>query len=198
MANQTPLWSTSDIDLKKQIQDDNLRWYGLSVNSNQEEIVVENIKERIKKVWLEEDIQDFFIPIINEIITRKGKKVIKPKKLYPWYMFIRMKMNEKIWYIVRNTPWVRLIIWADIRPIPIEEDQFQRIVDDIKEKNQKLTTKSSFKVDDIVMIKESTFKNMKWKVVEVDNIRGALTVMIEFMWRTTPVTMPFEKVDLVV
>lgn len=198
MTTQPPVWSTTDIDLKKQIQDDNLRWYGLSVNSNQEEIVVENIKERIKKVWLEEDIQDFFIPIINEIITRKGKKVIKPKKLYPWYMFIRMKMNEKIWYIVRNTPWVRLIIWADIRPIPIEENEFQRIVDDIKEKNKKITTKSSFKMDDIVMIKESTFKNMKWKVVEVDNIRWTLTIMIEFMWRTTPVTMPFEKVDLVV
>ncbi len=198
MTNQPPTGSTTEIDLKKQIQDDNLRWYGLSVNSNQEEIVVENIKERIKKVWLEEDIKDFFIPIVNEIITRKGKKTLKPKKLYPWYMFIKMRMNEKIWYIVRNTPWVRLIIWADIRPIPIEEEQFQRMVDDINEKNKKLTTKSSFNVDDIVMIKESTFKNMKWKVVEVDNIRGTLTVMIEFMWRTTPVTMPFEKVDLVV
>ena len=39
-----------ELDLNKQIKDDNLRRYVLSVNSNQEEMVVENMKERIKKI----------------------------------------------------------------------------------------------------------------------------------------------------
>jgi len=72
-----------ELDLNKQIKDDNLRRYVLSVNSNQEEMVIENMKERIKKINLESDITDFFIPVVNEIITRKNKKTIKPKKLYP-------------------------------------------------------------------------------------------------------------------
>jgi len=72
-----------ELDLNKQIKDDQLRWYVLSVNANQEEMVVANMKERIKKIDIVGDVTDFFIPIVNEIITRKNKKTIKPKKLYP-------------------------------------------------------------------------------------------------------------------
>jgi transcriptional antiterminator NusG len=35
---------------------------------------------------------------------KKGVKVIKEKKLFPGYVFIKSEMNDKIWYVVRNTP----------------------------------------------------------------------------------------------
>ncbi|MFA7284474.1 MAG: transcription termination/antitermination protein NusG [Candidatus Absconditabacterales bacterium] len=185
-----------EIDLNKQIKDDNLRWYVLSVNANQEEMVVANMNERVKKIGLESDVTDFFVPIVNEIVTRKGKKTIKPKKLYPGYLFVRMKMNDKIWYIVRNTPGVRLIIGAETRPIPIEDEQYEKIVAEVREKNEKLTTRNSFKVDDVVIIRDTNFKNMKGRVAEVDDLRGNITVMVEFMGRTTPVSLSFDKVEL--
>lgn len=186
-----------ELDLNKQIKDDNLRRYVLSVNANQEEMVVENMKERIKKVWLEDDVTSFFVPIVNEIVSRKWKKSIKPKKLYPGYLFVRMRMNDKIWYVVRNTPGVRLIIGAETRPIPIEDEQYEKIVAEVREKNEKLTTRNSFKVDDVVIIRETNFKNMKGRVAEVDDLRGQITVMVEFMGRTTPVSLAFDKVELV-
>ena len=67
-----------EVDLNKQIKDDNLRRYVLSVNANQEEMVVANMKERVKKINLEHDVSDFFIPIVNEIVARKNTKSIKP------------------------------------------------------------------------------------------------------------------------
>jgi transcriptional antiterminator NusG len=82
-----------------------------------------------------------------------------------------MKMNDKIWYVVRNTPGVRLIIGAETRPIPIEDEQYEKIVAEVNEKNAKLTTRNSFKVDDIVVIRETNFKNMKGRVAEVDDLR---------------------------
>ncbi len=185
-----------ELDLNKQIKDDNLRWYVLSVNANQEEMVVANMKVRVKKINLENDVNNFYIPIVNEIVSRKNTKSIKPKKLYPWYLFVRMRMNDKIWYVVRNTPWVRVIIGAETRPIPIEDEQYEKIVAEVREKNQKLTTRNSFKVDDVVVIKETNFKNMKGRVAEVDDLRGQITVMVEFMWRTTPVSLSFDKVEL--
>ncbi|MBP7007781.1 transcription termination/antitermination protein NusG [Patescibacteria group bacterium] len=136
------------------------------------------------------------MPIVNEIITRKDKKTIKPKKLYPGYLFVRMRMNDKIWYIVRNTPGVRLIIGAETRPIPIEDEQYEKIVADVREKNEKLSMRNTFKIDDVVVIKETNFKNMKGRVAEVDDLRGQVTVMVEFMGRTTPVSLPFDKVEL--
>ena len=80
-------------------------------------------------------------------------------------------MNDKIRYIVRNTPGVRLIIGAETRPIPIEDEQYEKIVAEVNEKNTKLTTRNSFKVDDVVIIRETNFKNMKGRVAEVDDLR---------------------------
>ena len=105
-------------------------------------------------------------------------------------------MNDKIWYVVRNTPGVRLIIGAETRPIPIEDEQYEKIVAEVREKNVKLTTRNSFKVDDVVVIRETNFKNMKGRIAEVDDLRGQVTVMVEFMGRTTPVSLSFDKVEL--
>jgi hypothetical protein len=37
------------VEIKKQIQDDNFRWYVLSVVSGQEQLVIDNMKERVQK-----------------------------------------------------------------------------------------------------------------------------------------------------
>jgi transcription antitermination factor NusG len=37
------------VDIKKQIEDNDYRWYTLSVISGQESLVIENLKERVKK-----------------------------------------------------------------------------------------------------------------------------------------------------
>ena len=58
------------IDIKKQIKSDEHKRYALSVVSGQEQIVVENLKERIKRAELGDDIVDFMIPIVPEIYKR--------------------------------------------------------------------------------------------------------------------------------
>jgi transcriptional antiterminator NusG len=90
----------------KQVNDDQYRRYVLSVVSGQENLVVENIKERIKKLGLENEIVDFMVPTIPEKYTNKRtqKTTIRIKKLYPGYVFVKSKMNDKIWYVLRNTP----------------------------------------------------------------------------------------------
>ena len=70
-------------DISKQIADNNLRRYTLSVNNNQEESVVENLQNRIKKMELRDDVTDFFVPVASEIVMSRGKKKVSSYKLYP-------------------------------------------------------------------------------------------------------------------
>ncbi len=70
-------------DLKKQIQDNELKWYAISVVSGQEELVIQNMKERIQKQKLTEDVVDCVSPMISETSMRKGEKIVKYKKIYP-------------------------------------------------------------------------------------------------------------------
>jgi hypothetical protein len=41
------------------------------------------MKERIKKQNLSEDIVDFLVPEVNDVVMKAGKKISKPRKLYP-------------------------------------------------------------------------------------------------------------------
>ncbi len=183
-------------DISKQIADDNLRRYTLSVNNNQEESVVENLQNRIKKMWLADDVTDFFVPAANEVTVVRGKKKIVSYKLYPWYVFIKMKMNDKIWYVVRNTPGVRLIIGAETTPIPLTEEEFENIKKQVEAKNNKISLNVTIKEWEVVVLQDTNFKGMKWLVKEVDKERWSCIVMVDFMWRTTPVNISLDKVQL--
>ena len=185
-------------NIKKQIEDNHYRWYVLSVVSGQENLVVENIKERIKKQWLENDIVDFMVPIIPEKYTNKRswKTTIRMKKLYPGYVFVKSKMNEKIWYILRNTPGVRLIVWAEITPIPLTEREYQEILNKLEEAKKKVEHWTSLSEGDIVVIKDWEFEGLEWVVRQIDTNRGMALVNVEILGRTTPVYVPFDKLEL--
>ena len=81
------------IEIKNQIEDKELKWYVLSVTAGQEEIVEQNLKERIKNQNLQDDVVEIWNPKISEVVLKqkkgkldgekKAEKVIKQKKMYP-------------------------------------------------------------------------------------------------------------------
>ncbi len=182
-------------ELKKQIEDNQYRWYVLSVNSGQEAQVITHLKERVAKKKMEDDIVDYLNPVVNEVYYKKWIKMFRPTKLYPGYVFVKSKMNEKIWYIIRNTPWVRLIVWAEIRPIPLSQQEYEDIINHVEEKNAKAEYAVPFEEGDVVILKDWDFNGMKWVVTEIDTAKWMLYVNVEILWRNTPVLVSFEKVE---
>lgn len=184
-------------DIKKQIEDNTHRWYSLSVVSGQEMLVVENLRERIKKQNLGADIVDFLVPMVNEATVVKGKKVIKPRKIYPGYIFIKTRMNDKLWYVIRNTPGVKLIVGAETRPIPLTDKEYDNIMAQIEKSNEKAEVFVPFQKGDVVMLKEGDFEGMKGNVKDVDAEKGIVVVNIEILGRLTPIAVAFDKVSAV-
>ncbi len=184
-------------EIKKQIENNQLKRYVLSVVSGQEELVVENLRERVKKQGLEEDVVDFLSPVINESSLKKWEKVIKTKKIYPWYVFVKSKMNDKIWYVVRNTPWVRLIVWAETHPIPLSDDEYNKIITQIEESKERAELHIPYKEWDLVILKSGDFKGMQWLVKTIDTEKSIVVVNIEMLGRLTPVAIGWDKIELV-
>lgn len=183
-------------EIKKQIEDKDHKWYCLSIVAGQESLVVENLKERVKKQWLEADIIDYYFPVVMEAKMAKGVKVIKEKKLYPGYVFVRSRMNDKIWYVIRNTPWVRIIVGAETHPIPITDVEFANIQRQVLENNERSELILPYRVWDIVTLKDGNFSGTKWVVRELDPERNSIVVNIEMLGRMTPVMVDVEKVEL--
>ncbi|MDO4714439.1 MAG: transcription termination/antitermination NusG family protein [bacterium] len=140
-------------EIKKQIEDTNFRRYVLSVTSGQEALVIENLQERVNKQGLAEDVVDYLSPMVSEVSMKKGEKVVRQKKLYPGYVFFKSRMNDKIWYVVRNTPGVRLIVGAETKPIPLTEQEYQQMIDQIQQAQERSELTIPYKIGDIVLLK---------------------------------------------
>lgn len=184
------------IEIKRQIEDNSYKWYVLSVVAGQEELVIENLQERIKKQDLREDVVDFMSPVVHEYSIKKWEKIVKTKKLYPGYVYIKSKMNDKIWYVIRNTPWVRLIVWAETRPIPITEQEYQNIIKQVEKSLERSELVIPYKIGDVVMLKTGDFKWMKWVVKNIDEGKWTTVVNVEMLWRLTPVVIDIDKIEL--
>jgi len=189
--------SPKPIEIQKQIEDTTHKRYVISIVSGQEELVIQNLQERVKKQNLENDVVDFMSPMINEASIRKGVKVIKQKKLYPGYVFIKSKMNDKIRYVIRNTPGVRLIVGAETHPIPLTEAEYQRIIDQIKKSKERSSLNIPYKKGDVVILKTGDFKDMKWVIRNIDEEKGTVIVNVEMLWRLTPVVIEADKIGLI-
>ncbi len=184
-------------EIKKQIEDTDYKWYCLSVTAGQESLVVENLIERVKKQWLEQDIIDYYFPVVTETKILKDKVKTKEVKLYPGYVFVRSKMNDKIWYVVRNTPWVRIIVGAETHPVPVTDAELENIKAQVAEQSARSSLAIPYKVWDLVSLQDGNFVGAVGKVKDIDEEKGMLVVNIEMLGRMTPVLIPFEKVELV-
>ena len=188
---------TNTVEIKKQIEDRTFRRYVLSVNSGQEELVLENLKERVARQWLQEDVVELLNPKVNEVsVSKKWEKVIKQKRLYPGYLFFKSRMNDKIWYVIRNTPWVRLIVWADTHPVPLTDDEFNKMMQQVQASEDSLDIRVPFKKGDLVLIKSWDLKGTKWTVISVDSDKWLVTVSVEWLGQLTPTTVGMDTVEI--
>ena len=188
---------TNTVEIKKQIEDRTFRRYVLSVNSGQEELVLENLKERVVRQWLQEDVIELLNPKVNEVsVSKKWEKVIKQKRLYPGYLFFKSRMNDKIWYVIRNTPWVRLIVWADTHPVPLTDDEFNKMMQQVQASEDSSDIKVPFKKGDLVLIKSWDLKWTKWTILSVDSEKGLVTVSVEWLGQLTPTTVWMDTVEI--
>lgn len=106
-------------------------------------------------------------------------------------------MNEKIWYVIRNTPGVRLIVGAETRPIPLTQKEYEDMVKQVEERNQRAEFAVPFQEGDVVVLRDGDFNGMKGVVTEIDTMKGFLYVNVEILGRNTPVMVSFEKVERV-
>jgi transcriptional antiterminator NusG len=67
-------------------------------------------------------------------------------------------MNDKIRYIIRNTPGVRLIVGAETRPVPLTDDEYEKIIEQIQKSQERAELSVPFKPGDLVLLKTGDFK----------------------------------------
>ena len=170
-------------------------WYIIHVFSGAEEFVVRALEEKIRKFQAEDQIEDIVIPKENVIEIKEGKKVISEKRSFPGYILVKMEMNDKNWYFVRNTPKVTGFVGAGKKPKPLSEKEVSTILKHIEETQDTPKPKYHFDVGEAVKIIDGPFLNFNGVVDEVQDDKGMLRVTGTIFRRPTPVDLNFLQME---
>jgi len=170
-------------------------WFVIQVISWTEENVKSSLFQRRESLAMEDYIKDVFVPTHEVVSTRtNGKQVSKQKNILPGYILVEMIVTNESWYIVRNTPNVTGFLWAWNIPVPVSGEELAKLKWKIAE--QAKTYATEFKVGDEAIIKWWTFEGNEWLITEVNEKKWLVKMIINLLWRDTPIELEFSEVAL--
>lgn len=179
-------------------EDDKKQWYVLKVQSNRENTIREAIVKRVRIEGLEEYLGEIVVPTEKVSEIKGGKKRVTQRKFFPGYIMVNVELNDDIWFAVRETPGVGDFVGAGGHPVPMSEDEVDRMLGrEAAAEAEQPRLKINFQKGDRVKIKEGTFENFEGDVEEVIEAKGKVQVVIQIFGRPTPVELEYWQVESV-
>lgn len=173
-----------------------LVWYVLKVQSGREDTIRDALERRVKIQGLESYFGRIVVPTEKTTEIRNNKKRVVERKSYPGYLMVEMELNEKTWFVVRETPGVGDFVGAHGTPSQMPEEEVNKMLGRETAKEEKAPTlKIDVERGDRVKIKDGPFENFEGTVEEVIEARGLVKVMLTIFNRPTPVDLEYWQVE---
>ena len=170
------------------------KWYVLHVFSGYENIAKQNLEITVDKYNLQDRIFDIIIPMEDELVEKRGKKVLVPKKTMPGYILVKMMYGDDIWHAVTRTQYITGFVGPKGRPICITDEEARRMGVDRANSTTEAKMELDVKVGDMVEIIEGSLASFVGTVKAVDSENQKLTAMVEMFGRESEVELSFNQV----
>jgi transcriptional antiterminator NusG len=168
-------------------------WYVIHTYSGYENKVKANLERKVHSMAMENEIFRVMVPMEDEVEIKDGKKKITKKKVFPGYVLVEMIVNDRSWYVVRNTPGVTGFVGSGTKPIPLTDTEVKHILKSMG--MEEVKPKLDFTVTQPVRIISGAFENWSATVLEINPERGKLKVLVNMFGRETPVELDFSQVE---
>ena len=167
------------------------KWYVAHTYSGYENKVKDSIEKTVENRGLGELIGDVCIPVEEAIEENdKGEKKIVTRKIYPGYVFIKMKMTDESWYVVRNTRGCTGFVGPGSKPVPLSEAEVERLG------VETAVVDLGIDVGDTVRITDGSMEGFMGEVLEINNEKRKVSVMVTmFGGREMQVEFDFYQIE---
>lgn len=169
------------------------KWYIIHTYSGNEERVQRNLEQRRKYLDSEGEISEVIVPTEEEIEVRNGQRHTVTKKILPGYVLVKMKMSDQSWSIVRNTPGVTGFVSSGDKPVPLQEEEVNRILKQMEAEAPRV--KVGFRKGQSVRVIDGPFIDFMGVVDEINPEKGKVKVLLFLFGRETPVELDFLQVE---
>ena len=170
------------------------KWYVIHTYSGYENKVKANLESRVHTMGMEDNIFNVIVPMEEEAEIKDGKKKLVKKKVFPGYALVKMIVNDRSWYVVRNTPGVTGFVGSGTKPIPLSEAEVKHILKSMGAEEEKPVVHIDLEVGQAVRINSGTFENFAATVAEVLPEKGMVMVLVEMLGRETPAEVSYNVV----
>ena len=172
-----------------------MRWYSVSVFSNFEKKVAENIKEMVEQKNFENEVSEVLVPTEEVLEIRRGKKVQRERRFMPGYVLVKMDMSEEVYHAIKGINRVSGFLGANGKPTPLPDAEVARIIDQVEEGGETPRPLIAFEVGEKVNVTDGPFEGFAGTVEEVDDISSRLKLTVSIFGRATPVELEFTQVQ---
>ena len=173
--------------------DNGTNWYVIHTYSGYEERVQKNLEQRRNSMDAVEEILKVVIPTEDEIEVKNGQRRTVTKKILPGYVLVQMRMTDKSWSVVRNTPGVTGFVGSGGKPTPLQEDEVGKILKQMEAEAPKV--KVGFRRGQSVRVSDGPFIDFVGVVDEINTEKGKVKVLLSLFGQETPVELDFLQVE---
>lgn len=170
------------------------RWYAVSVLSNFEKKVAEQIRHAVDDAGLPSEIEEVLVPTEEVIEIRRGKKVTAERRFMPGYVLVRMDMSDEGYHLINSINRVTGFLGSRGQPMPMPDAEVNAILNRVEEGETAPKLMISFDVGEKVKVHDGPFEDFDGTVEEVDEENQRLKVSVSIFGRATPVELEFTQV----
>lgn len=168
------------------------KWYVIHTYSGYENKVKANLERKIHSMGMEDKIFNVIVPVEKETEKRNGKEKVVERKIFPGYVLLEMIVDERSWYIVRNTPGVTGFVGSNTKPVPLTEEEANRI---LKAMSMDKPTELDVEVGDQVNITSGAFENFVATITEIDYSKSKIKGVVDMFGRETAIEADFDQIE---
>lgn len=170
------------------------RWYSVSVLSNYEKKIAEQVKLAAEEAGLQDEIEEVLVPTEEVIEIRRGKKITAERRFMPGYILVRMEMSDQGYHLINSMNRVTGFLGPQGRPMPMRDAEVNALLNRVEEGQESPRTLIFFDIGEKVAVTDGPFEGFDGMVEEVDMENSRLKVTVSIFGRATPVELEFTQV----
>ena len=175
------------------------KWYVAHTYSGYENKVKEDLEKTVENRGLQDMILEISYPT-EEVVEMKdqmphaiemkdGKRKVVTRKMLPGYVMIKMIMNDKTWYIVRNTRGVTGFVGPGSKPVPLTDEEVTKLGVEY------IPIELDLSVGESVRVVSGPLENFIGTVEALDPERQKVKLTVSIFNRDTPVELDYIQVQ---
>ncbi len=172
-------------------------WYVVHTYAGYENKVKQNLASMVQSLNMEDTVFEVVIPMEDVIDFKNGKRVVVQKKMFPGYLLVRARMDENVWFHIRNTPGVTGFVGQGAKPTPLSRrdvETFLAVKPEGTEQQKKTRPSTLYSEGETVRVKQGPFADFTGTVAEINEDQLRLKVLVNIFGRETPVELGFDEV----